>query len=402
MSEAMRNRLPLGTSHFAHMRARGQIYVDKTEHMESLLSSGGYNFMLCRPRQFGKSVLVSALHSLFTRARDDDFKGLAIHESGFIQRVPHCPVLRLDMAEVQASTSADERVLEANLDAWIRRQARALGFEPDAEWKELGPSYVFEDLLRHLHKTHGQRVAILVENYDAPLLALLGSRAPVSDEAKDDARRELHAFYSVIKHSSEHIEFALLTGLAWVDLVASPFSGFNNYSNISGDARYAAICGFTESELERYLGDHLARAAAHYGCSVPELQADLRRYYGGYHFARYGEPLYNPTSVLKALHRLVDPAAAQALQAQGFPQEWPEQGVLPFFRVLQEQGRDLSRYESEYASRMWSPYDFLRVPVDSLMFQTGLLTFQKGDDDHWRLRYPNLEVRNALRAAAPS
>jgi hypothetical protein len=101
----------------------------------------------------------------------------------------------------------------------------------------------------------------------------------------EEVRKELKAFYSVIKNLDEYIKFLLITGVSKFSKV-SLFSGLNQLKDISLDTRYGNICGYTQGELESYFKEYLE------GVNLEEV----REWYNGYSFL--GERLYNPFDIL--------------------------------------------------------------------------------------------------------
>jgi len=110
----------------------------------------------------------------------------------------------------------------------------------------------FAEWIAHVHGQTGWRVVILVDEYDKPILD--GIEQP--DSARD-IREGLQDLYSVIKDSDIHIRFAFLTGVSKVSKV-SLFAGLNNLEDITLDARYSAICGYTDRDVDTVFAPELA------------------------------------------------------------------------------------------------------------------------------------------------
>ena len=102
----------------------------------------------------------------------------------------------------------------------------------------------FGDLIRVLHRQVGQRVVVLVDEYDKPILDAL--EVPEVARANRDF---LHGLYSTITSNDAHVKFTFLTGVSKFSEV-SLFSGLNNLKDITLDARYSAICGYTDADLD--------------------------------------------------------------------------------------------------------------------------------------------------------
>ena len=140
----------------------------------------------------------------------------------------------------------------------------------------------FRSLLRTLHRRTGQRVAVLVDEYDKPILDTLAN--PELARANRDYLRSL---YSTIKDCDEHIKFTFLTGVSKFSKV-NLFSGLNNLTDITLDAPYSAICGYTETDLATVFAPEMAGF---------EHDA-VREWYNGYGWLG-DERVYNPFDILQ-------------------------------------------------------------------------------------------------------
>jgi len=359
----MRKKLPIGIQTFSNLIREGYCYVDKTALIHKLVEEGKYYF-LSRPRRFGKSLLVSTLKSLF-RAEQELFSGLAIEPEWDWSRVH--PVIHISfggglMDSVQA--------LEVKLQEAIQSHCQAYG----VRLSSCSSSGRFAELIFLLRQKFEQPVVVLIDEYDKPILDnLLADR----DEVAIAVRDQLKGFYAVLKDSDEHLRFVLLTGVSKFSKV-SLFSGLNNLEDITLSSTYASICGYTEDELNRV-----------FAAWLEGVDRDaLRRWYNGYSFD--GERVYNPFDVLLYL------------KSRQFRNYWFETGSPSFLlRLLQKKQQfvpDLNRLEANEA--LLSAFDVDRIPLESLMFQTGYLTIvrreQVGESYFYRLSWPNQEVRQGF------
>ena len=166
----------------------------------------------------------------------------------------------------------------AQLDAVARRAGVGSDYT--------GASARFSHLLEALHEHSGQRVAVLIDEYDKPILDAL--EVPEVARANRDYLRGL---YSTIKFGDAHIAFSFLTGVSKFSKV-SLFSGLNNLKDITLDPRYSAICGYTEADLDAVFSPEL-----------PGLdREEIRRWYNGYNWLGE-EAVYNPFDVLLLFDR---------------------------------------------------------------------------------------------------
>ncbi len=359
----MTRRLPIGIQDFRTIREQDFCYVDKTPLVRRLVGEGRFYF-LSRPRRFGKSLLLDTLRSLF-EGREELFRGLDIH--GHWDWSATHPVVRLSFDGKYNEPEEIEGDIIEQLEAIERRHGLSA-----AQASDTGPRRL-RNVLDRLHRKTGQRVAVLVDEYDKPILDVL------QDPELATANRDyLRGFYGIIKGSAEHVRFVFVTGVSMFSKV-SLFSGLNNLKDISLDPRHATICGYTESDLDRVFGPEL-----------DGLDRDrIRTWYNGYHW-RGGEKVYNPYDVLLLLDN------------REFRPYWFETGSPTFlFRTLMEKSVSPMELENRMADMsLVSRFDVNDIGIEALLFQTGYLTIAEEQSDEfdtlYRLDYPNLEVRFSL------
>ena len=237
-------KYPIGIQNFESLRKDGYLYIDKTEFVHKLVSEGRYYF-LSRPRRFGKSLLISTLESYFQGKREL-FEGLAIEklEKEWTAR----PVLHIDLNIERYNKPENlHDILNYTLCIW----EKLYGCDPS----ETSLSLRFAGIIRRAHEQTGHRVAILVDEYDKPLLQAIGNK-PLQEEY----RNILKPFYGVLKTMDGHIRFAMLTGVTKFGKV-SVFSDLNNLNDISMLPQYVSICGLTESEIHQYMEEGIQNLA---------------------------------------------------------------------------------------------------------------------------------------------
>ena len=240
----MSKTYPIGIQNFESLRNDNYFYVDKTKLIYQLARSGRYYF-LSRPRRFGKSLLISTLEAYF-EGKKELFKGLAIEnlEKDWIKY----PILHLDLnIEKYNSPDSLDKILNDKLEYW----ESIYGTRPS----ETSFSLRFAGIVRRAYEQTGQRVAILVDEYDKPMLQSIGN-----EELQRSFRDTLKPFYGVLKSMDGCIKFALLTGVTKFGKI-SVFSDLNNLNDISMDERYIEICGITEKEIHENLEDELHELA---------------------------------------------------------------------------------------------------------------------------------------------
>ena len=359
-------RLPIGIQSFREIREDGCHYVDKTPHIKRLVDSGKHYF-LSRPRRFGKSLLLDTIQELF-EGNEPLFRGLHIH-SRWNWDAPH-PVVRLDFGGDRFHTT--EQLRESVLEQ-VSVQAQAAGVETAGG----SAAAQFRHLIRALHAKTGQRVVVLVDEYDKPILDPLTA----VDGSREQARRnrdELRALYGNIKTLDAHIRFSFLTGVSKFSKV-SLFSELNNLDDITLDPDYATICGYTEADLDAVFAQELEGLD----------RARVREWYNGYNW-RGDERVYNPFDVLLLLKK------------REFAAHWFETGSPAFLiEHLKAHGVGPLDLVGKFTpSELLSVFDVDEIGTEALLFQTGYLTIvdevRQREETRYRLSYPNLEVRMAL------
>ena len=235
-----RRRLPIGIQTFRKIQEENCYYVDKTAHMRRLLDEGTHYF-LSRPRRFGKSLFLDTLKELF-EGNEPLFEGLYIHIHW--DWSVRYPVVRLDFG---SGNFKEVGYLQANVMEQLAAIERRTGIVSE---HTTAPGR-FASILEILHERAGQRVVVLVDEYDKPILDAL----EVPEIARTN-RDFLRGLYSTIKSNDAHIKFTFLTGVSKFSKVHL-FSGLNNLTDITIDPRYSAICGYTEEDLDTVFAPEL-------------------------------------------------------------------------------------------------------------------------------------------------
>ncbi len=358
-----RRQLPIGIQSFRRIREQDCYYVDKTPHIRWLVEMGDFYFM-SRPRRFGKSLLVDTLRELF-EGSEPLFRGLGIH-GHWDWSVRH-PVVRLSFDGNYSEPGGLEGDIIEQLESIERHHDLSPARTSDTGSRRL------RNILDRLHDATGQRVVVLVDEYDKPILDVIDN-----PELARANRDYLRGFYGIIKGSAEHVRFVFVTGVSMFSRV-NLFSGLNNLMNISLDPNYATICGYTDADLDTVFAPEL-----------PGLDRDeIREWYNGYHWLG-DEKLYNPFDLLLLFN------------SRNFEPHWFETGSPTFlFRMMME--REVSPMELENRStdaRQLSKFDVGDIGIDALLFQTGYLTItaeeRRGPRTLYTLDYPNFEVRQSL------
>ena len=259
------------------------------------------------------------------------------------------------------------------LEASVMEKLAAAEAEAQVTTDYATPNGRFAALLAALHGRTGQRVVVLVDEYDKPILDAL--------EKPDIARANrnfLRGLYSVVKDSDAHVRFTFITGVSKFSKV-SLFSGLNNLRDITLDPRYSCICGYTDADLDTVFAPEL-----------PGLDRDkIHRWYNGYGWLG-GDRVYNPFDILLLF------------DSRKFAAHWFETGTPRFLvETLVERGVGSFALEGMAGTdELLSTFDVGDMATEALLFQTGYLTIRDheraGGQLVYRLGYPNQEVRQSL------
>jgi len=368
----MLRKLPFsGVQTFADVINDFAVYVDKTAYIHSLISNYKTVF-LARPRRFGKSLTCSTLRAIFENQKEL-FKGLAIETLPWEWK--DYPVVYLDMSTANCTAGKDRLI---NL---ISRKLKYSAEKYSISLPDDDITAKFEHLLKELHKSKG-KVAVIIDEYDCPLLDTL-SHPQIHNDVKD----ELRGFYKVLKDCDQYIQFVFITGItkfAQVNL----FSGMNQPEDISFNANYAALCGFTQSELEMYFEPEIDEFSKRFGGRENYLDR-LKNFYNGYKFAKNAETAYNPISVMKHFGNDAD-----------FRVFWAETGTPSFLaNYIDKNGADIADIENmELPPEAFGKYNEEEIFLIPLMYQAGYLTIKNYNNESgtYKLGYPNVEVRSSF------
>ena len=357
-----RRRLPIGVQTFREIREDYSYYVDKTSYISRLVDEGKHYF-LSRPRRFGKSLLLDTIKELF-EGNEPLFEGLDVH--GRWDWSVRRPVVRLDFG---AGHFREPGYLHTNVMAQLASLAERAGVDTRHDTSPERFGY----LIRSLRERTGQSVAVLIDEYDKPILDALDT----PDTARAN-RDYLQGLYSVIKTCDAHIRFSFLTGVSKFSKV-SLFSGLNNLIDITLDPGFSAICGYTDADLDTVFAPELAG-----------LDRDaIRDWYNGYWWL--GEDkVYNPFDILLLFRN------------RKFGAWWFETGTPSFLveTLFKRRVRSLALDSAIATSDLLSTFDVDDIATEALLFQTGYLTITNEEDldgePLYRLGYPNREVRQSL------
>ena len=290
---------PLGISDFRLLRQQGLTYVDKTAALADILRNPAQVLLFPRPRRFGKTLLMSTLQAFVERGDEDReplFGDLAIwNDPAARQHLARYPIVFMTFKDVKLTTWEEcleslggiiARAFDAHRDVRAALGGIDAGTFDAVLERRASPVRLMESLgflSELLHRHHGERVVLLIDEYDTPIHA--GYVHGYYDRAIEFFRN----FLSGGLKDNAHLFKGVLTGILRV-AKESVFSGLNNLRVFSLlHPAFGSAFGFTEPEV----ADLLARAG------VADRSEEVQRWYNGYVFGR--TVVYNPWSVLSFL-----------------------------------------------------------------------------------------------------
>ncbi|MBR3109740.1 MAG: AAA family ATPase [Prevotella sp.] len=365
---AQKRKYPVGIQTFSRLRREGYVYVDKTDLVWLLAQENNPFLFFGRPRRFGKSLLASTLHSFFAGEREL-FRGLKVDELEWDWK--QYPVLHFDLS---GAKHLPPQGVRDELGRQIEKMEAIYGRNPG----ETSPGMRFAGVVERAYRQTGLQVAIIIDEYDAPLLDVLHE-----EERLHDMREVLQEFYQRLKMLEPMIKFCFITGITKFSQL-SIFSTINNISVISMWPRYATLCGITEEELTTTLAPDIALLAEANDCTPEEMHQKLKTRYDGYKFSRKSPEIYNPFSLFKAFN------------SQEVGNYWFDSGTPSYLiRQMQKFQTDitsLDRLESS-ATSFDKPTEAMTNALP-LLYQSGYLTIKGYDREAeiYTLAIPNQEV----------
>ncbi|MBS1988815.1 AAA family ATPase [Candidatus Dependentiae bacterium] len=372
-------KLPIGEQTFSELINPNTLYVDKTQYLYNLIRQGRGRYFFSRPRRFGKSLTCSTLSAIFSGCKEL-FKDLWIGQSDYewVAR----PVLFFDFSQID-HRAADvlTQGLHSSLDAHAEKYSIVL--------KEKLLKAKFAELIQTLGTTKGS-VVVIIDEYDKPIVDLINDL-----EQAELSRNELKDFYGTLKGKDvdANMHFLFITGVSKFSKVAL-FSDLNNLDDLTNDHRTAALVGYTDQEIDRYLTEHIQAFAEKRGESYEQTRQTLKSWYNGYCFVGNNLKVYNPFSMHNCLTKL------------DLRNYWFTSGTPSFLMKFIEKNpliaADIEMVEGSFfaESNLDSfTLDLYYQNYRTLLLQTGYLTFASDYDSNkrgYKVAYPNEEVRYSM------
>ena len=365
-------KYPVGIQTFSEIREENYVYVDKTKYIVDFIRNGSKYLFLSRPRRFGKSLFVSTLQAYF-EGRKNLFDGLALgdYEKEWVKY----PVFHFDMSTAKHMNPAD---LINELEGKLSQLEQIYGTE---DWA-IKANQRLECLVKRAYKQTGQKVVILIDEYDAPLLDV------AHDNDRLIALRDvMRNFYSPLKYREPVLRFVFLTGITKFSQV-SIFSELNNITLLSMNDDYAGICGITKEELLTQMSEDIGELAEKIGITKEQAIEKLKEHYDGYHFSGESPDIFNPYSLLNCFNE------------KKFGSYWFASGtptyLINMMRKFDVIPSDITRVEAD-ASEFDAPTENMTT-IMPLLYQSGYITIKDYNQEYnyYTLDIPNKEVKDVI------
>ena len=378
-----------GNPNLREIIEKGNLYVDKTKYIYNLISSKSVDniFFLSRPRRFGKSLTVDTLEQIF-KGNKELFKGLYIYDKYDFEEHP---VIKLRM-NVVPTYDLGEFLFSLRNDV-LMSVARTYGIEEGFPSEGSSPSSWLRYLIEELSLKYGKKVVILIDEFDYPLLDSL------KNDIYDEIKVRIDSFYGVLKPSLDSIRFCFITGVTRFPQV-SIFSKLNNLIDISSSSEYAALCGYTDDELDYYFAPYMENYFEKNKITRAEdrkaFRQSIKEYYDGYCFTDdLDTTIYNPVSIGKFFNGNCT-----------FSNFWIDTGSQSIVNDVVRRHPDFftssSRMEvgrnslSSVEMKNLQRDDVTAFDVYSYLVQAGYLTIKGISGGRYVLGYPNLEVKDTI------
>ena len=364
---------PIGMQTFSEIREEDFLYVDKTEYIYRMTHTSGKYFFLSRPRRFGKSLLVSTFESYF-EGKKELFKGLAIEK--LEKEWTKYPVLHFSLA---GGKHMEKDQLVRYLLYILKVNEEKFGIVNDSP----DPNVRMLNLIKTVYEQTGQKVVVLIDEYDAPLLDVVHE-----DTSLGVLREVMRNFYSPLKDSDRMLRFVFLTGITKFSQL-SIFSELNNITNVSMHQEYAGICGITKEELLDKFDEDIDVLAGRLGLTHEQALSKLKENYDGYHFTWPSSDIFNPYSLLNCL-------AEGQMNSYWFGSGTPTY-LLNMMRKYDFTPIDLGE-QMDASKDDFDAATETMTTIMPLLYQSGYITIKNYDPETelYTLALPNKEVRIGL------
>ena len=383
-TETQRRGYAVGVQTFDWIRERGAVYIDKTEYVWKLVTTNAKNFFLSRPRRFGKSLLVDTLRCYF-EGRKELFEGLAIYD--LEKKWKKHPVIHLNLSN---GKYFEKELVHPTINVILEGEEKKFGISEPVDPTNYDARLT--RLIETAYEQMGERVVVLIDEYDAPMLDSMNDPA-----LQEYIRNRVRNLFSPLKAQEKYLRFVFLTGISKFSQL-SVFSELNNLQQLTFNPDFEGICGITEEELLtqmkpdiEILAGKMDELAQRWGerYDYNHTTEKLKYWYDGYHFSDRMTNIYCPWSLISAF------AMGRIMNF------WFSTGTPTSLINILRTRTNISLVELEgYSAKLTrfdAPTERISDPIPAL-FQSGYLTLKAydGRKNEWKLGFPNEEVREGF------
>ena len=289
-------KLPVGIETFSEIQEEEYIYIDKTHYIHKIATEGK-TYFLSRPRRFGKSLLLSTIEELF-KGNKKLFKELYIYDKWNWNE--KYPVITINLGGGKYNTLD-------NMENTLKEILNNLALDYDIRLENTIASQRFGELIKKIYKQNNQKVVVLIDEYDQPIISNL------QNKDLNRFQEDLGSFYQTLKTNDRFIKFIFITGVSKLGKIGdfaelenlrfskfahvSVFSKLNNLRDVSLIDEFNGICGYSQEDLEDNFQEYIQKLANKFEYSYNDALNEVKEFYNGYSW-NGEEKIYNPFSTL--------------------------------------------------------------------------------------------------------
>ena len=287
--------VPVGIEDFERIVREDYYYVDKTQLIEELLINRAPVTLFTRPRRFGKTLNMSMIKYFFDAKNKEEnkklFENLKIYNSEYMSEQGKYPVIFISLKDLKGDTweeclkrlklfifdlYAEFEYIREKMNEWDKRKFEKVLYEKEDTDYIMSLKFLSDSL----YKYHGEKVIILIDEYDAPIINAFDKGY------YNEAVNFFQTFYSSALKTNNSLKYGILTGITRI-IKEGIFSGLNNlYVNTILSRDYSEYFGLLESEVVEML-DYF---------DMKYKIEEVREWYNGYIFGE--SEVYNPWSIV--------------------------------------------------------------------------------------------------------
>lgn len=343
---------------FHELLVGDEAYIDKTGRIAELYRDHDTFELLVRPLGFGKTVTLETIYHIFTNQDEELLEKLEYKNSDVV--FPEHLVIKIDFSKNLIKSAKD---LETLLFTNFRNKSFEFNLDHRVN-RSLSIYHQTVDFIKAFaQKSPTQKIVILIDNYDYPILNNLFSNY------LNEINNSLMLFYKALEDCETLIDWCLITGETKFFFCYENNEGLNYVNDVSYSERSTTLCGFTPGEMKKYYQDFIQDQADILEQTVDVFLGNLNDWYGNFRFTSHNIKVMRPSSIKSYL--------SQRDQNQ-FKVYYPYDHVSKFLpRLLKKYGKNHERFltpnDSGYNFCDYNSID--NIKMFALLSQLGFYTF---------------------------